>query len=274
MINNSASLVINPSQFNKISGLVYRASGIDLRAGKQELVKSRLARRLHALGVKDFEQYLGYIERDQSGQELVNMIESLTTNKTHFFRESAHFDYLRQQILPGLKAAPRIRIWSAGCSSGEEAYSIAILLRETLRDIDRRDVRILATDLSTEILARAREGLYKAETLGEMPATLLRKHFTREESQSTPAYRVNHNLKAMVWLARLNLMEAWPMKGAFDLIFCRNVMIYFDKPTQQALVGRFWKLLSPGGHLFVGHAESLIAAAHGFRYVQPAIYVK
>jgi chemotaxis protein methyltransferase CheR len=274
MSNNSTSLVISPSQFNKISGLVYRASGIDLRAGKQELVKSRLARRLQALGVKDFEQYLGYIERDQSGQELMNMVESLTTNKTCFFREPAHFDYLRQQILPRLNAAPRIRIWSAGCSSGEEAYSIAMLLRETLRDIDRRDVRILATDLSTEMLARAREGLYQAETLGEMPAALLRKHFTREEGQPAPAYRINPDLKAMVRLARLNLMEAWPMKGAFDLIFCRNVMIYFDKPTQQALVGRFWKLLSPGGHLFVGHAESLIAAAHGFRYVQPAIYVK
>src|SRR5260370_10031633 len=180
MSRDAIELTLNRSQFEKISGLVYRASGINLQHGKEELIKSRLAKRLHALELPNFEQYLGRVEGDRSGQELAIMVEALTTNKTFFFREAQHFDFLRHRILPALRASGgrRIRIWSAGCSSGEEPYSIAILLREELADIDRRDSRILATDLSTDILAKAREAVYEYQTLHELPPLLLRKHVT------------------------------------------------------------------------------------------------
>lgn len=273
-MSKNANASLNRAQFEKISGLVYKESGINLQPGKEELIKSRLTKRLNMLSLESFDQYLGYIERDRTGAELTIMVEALTTNKTFFFREIQHFDYLRQQILPQMKAGGRVRIWSAGCSSGEEPYSIGILLREELKDVDRRDTQILATDLSSAILAKAREAVYQSDTLSEVPQHLLRKYFTPTQDKSAACYRVNDPVRRMVRLARLNLMGAWPMKGPFDVIFCRNVMIYFDKPTQQALVRRFWELLSPGGHLFVGHAESLTASSTGFRYIRPAVYVK
>ena len=163
---------------------------------------------------------------------------------------------------------------SAGCSSGEEPYSIALLLREEIPDIDRWDVRILATDISSKILAIAREAVYAEQTVEDIPPQLLRKYFTCIQTPGARAYRVNENVRAMVRLGHLNLMEPWPMKGPFDVISCRNVMIYFDKATQQDLVQRFWKLLRPEGYLFIGHSESLTGSSHEFHYVQPAIYLK
>lgn len=267
------SLELNEMQFEKISQLMHRSCGINLCHGKEELVKARLTKRLRALRMSNFAQYLRYLEREESGQELTSMIDTLTTNKTSFFREPQHFNYLRQQILPNLKGH-RIRFWSAGCSSGEEPFSIAILLREEMPDVDSRDVRILATDISVRMLEKARKAVYEQEVLRDIPPQLLQKHFTCVQPKPPRIYQVNDNVKTMVRLARLNLMEAWPMKGAFDVIFCRNVMIYFDKPTRQELVNRFWEFLQPGGYLFVGHSESLAALSHKFRYVQPAVYVK
>ncbi len=267
------SLELSEPQFKKISQLMHRLCGVSLHNGKEELVKARLTKRLRALGLGNFEQYMRYVEHDNSGQELTSMIDMLTTNKTSFFRESQHFDYLRQRILPGLTNGG-IRLWSAGCSSGEEPYSIAILLREEMSDVDRKDVRILATDISTRILERAREAVYAQNTLQGIPPRLLPKYFTCIRAKPTRAYQIKDNARAMVRLARLNLMESWPMKGPFDVIFCRNVMIYFDKPTREELVNRFWQLLKPGGHLFVGHSESLAHLSHKFNYVQPAVYIK
>jgi chemotaxis protein methyltransferase CheR len=239
------------------------------------LVKGRLLKRLHALGLDSFDDYLAYVEGDTSGQELATMIDVLTTNKTSFFREPQHFTYLRQRLIPQLQQLRRpIRFWSAGCSSGEEPYSLAIVLREALPDIDQRDVRILATDISTRILAVARQAVYEQEKLSEIPAPLLYKYFTLVRCEPIPAYRLKETVRALVRLARLNLMQQWPMRGPFDVIFCRNVMIYFDRQTQEWLVQRFWELLRPGGHLFIGHSESLSSVVHSFRYVQPAIYVK
>jgi chemotaxis protein methyltransferase CheR len=239
------------------------------------MVRARLIRKLRSSGFTSFEQYLRYVEKDSSRRELFKMVDLLTTNKTGFFREPQHLEYLSRKVLPSLmEKGGRIRIWSAGCSSGEEPFSIAILLREEIPGIERMDVRVLATDISRRMLEIARKAEYQQEALKDVPPKLLRKYFTCVDSGFRRVFRVNEEIRSMVSLAWLNLMGNWPMKGPFHIIFCRNVMIYFDKPTQQRLVQRFWNLLEPGGCLMVGHAESLTTISHRFRYMQPAVYLK
>jgi len=264
---------LKKNHFRKISQLVYQWSGINLPPGKEELVKTRLTKRLRALGLRSFEAYLDHLNNDRPEGELVSLIDVMTTNKTSFFRESQHFDYLCQKIVPVLKRR-KIRLWSAGCSSGEEPYSIAIRLCEAIQDLNLWEIRILATDLSTRMLSRARKGIYEKDRIREVPPLFISRYFTCTEISPVRLYQVIDPLRRLVHFARLNLVESWPMTGPFDVIFCRNVMIYFDKPTQERLVDRFWNLLKPGGHLFVGHAESLAGSQHKFHYVQPAIYMK
>jgi len=266
---------ISEAQFTAISELTYRVCGINLQSGKQGLVKTRLAKRLQTVGASDFDAYLEYLQDDASGAEMVAMLDALTTNKTSFFRENQHFDYLRREVLPPLVGSSSpLRIWSAGCSTGEEPYTLALLLHEEVPNLKQRNARILATDISTRVLAKAREGVYDEAVVRDIPPHLLGKHFTCVRTSAPRAFRVSGELQSLIRFARLNLMEPWPMRGPFDVIFCRNVMIYFDRPTQQRLVQRYWELLRPGGHLFVGHSESLTPLEHRFRYVQPAVYVK
>jgi chemotaxis protein methyltransferase CheR len=268
------TLDLTPAQFTRIARLVHDLCGIDLQAGKEGLVRTRLARRLHVLGLSGFTEYLELLESDASARELVVLVDAISTNKTSFFRESAHFEYLRHRVLPDLLATGRpLRFWSAGCSSGEEPYTLAFLLHEMAPDLHRRDVRILATDVSTSMVARARAGVYDAANVGEVPPAALRRFFSREPGPGEK-YRVKQPVRSMVRFARLNLIASWPMRGPFDLIFCRNVMIYFDRPTQARLVHRFHRLLAPHGQLLVGHSESLSSLEHHFRYVQPAVYAK
>ena len=264
---------LTPRQFQKVSELVHRMCGIKLRAGKEALVRSRLMKRLRALGLPGFKEYFKYLENDTTGQELGNMIDVITTNKTSFFRESDHFEFLRQEVIPTLKGKQG-RFWSAGCSSGEEPYSLAILLREELPGIDRMDVKILATDISVRMLERVRTAVYDAEVLTPIAPVLVQKYFDCFRNDNGYHYRVKDSLRVMVKHARLNLMDPWPMKGPFNAIFCRNVMIYFDRPTQERLINRFFDLLEPGGNLFVGHSESLSSITHSFNYVKPAVYRK
>jgi chemotaxis protein methyltransferase CheR len=270
---NLISAELTESQFKMISQLVYQLCGINLKDGKQALVRARLMKRLRALKLPDFETYLNYLGSAGGDHELNCLIDVITTNKTSFFREPEHFNYLRDKVLPELKKN-RIRFWSAACSSGEESFSIGIVLRENIADIWSRDVKILATDISTRMLEKARKALYGEEELRDIPPMLLQKYFVRIQESPVRIYRVKENLRDMVRVARLNLMEPWPMKGPFDVIFCRNVMIYFDKPTQQTLINRFWDFLDSGGYLFVGHSEGLSAISHKFRYVRPAVYRK
>lgn len=270
---NYYSLKLSSPQFDKISRLVYQISGIDLHEGKEELVKARLIKRLRHLKIYDFNQYLKYIANDKSGIEIGAMVDILTTNKTNFFRESEHLDFLKNEIIPSWGKGP-IRIWSAGCSSGEEPYSIAIVLSETIPNIDNRDIKILATDISDRMMERAREGIYDEESLKTMSLQLKHKYFHKTNTGPGHKYRVNAKLQYLISFAKLNLMESWPMKGPFDVIFCRNVMIYFDRPTQENLVKRFWHLLREGGYLLVGHSESLSFLAHEYRYLMPAVYQK
>ncbi len=266
---------LRPNDFQKISQIVYQYSGIRLNSGKEELVRSRLMKRLRALGLNSFTAYLRYVGKDRTSQELQAMIDSLTTNKTSFFREKQHFDYMRSHIIPELKKrGSSVRVWSAGCSSGEEPYSIAMLLHDEWPDIILSDVRILATDICERVLSKAKSGEYDKETLQDLPPAYLLKYFSPKRSSSPKTHGVQDNIRRMVRFAKLNLMDQWPMKGPFDLIFCRNVMIYFDSPTQRRLVQRFCDILVPGGHLLVGHSESLVSNSVGFRYIQPATYMK
>jgi chemotaxis protein methyltransferase CheR len=266
-------LEITDAQFRHVGDLVTRISGIQLPAGKESLVRSRLAKRLRALGLSTVQQYLDVVERDATRAELAEMVDVLTTNKTSFFREIDHFRLLQDVVLPEFaRTGAPIRIWSAGCSTGEEPYTIAMVVRGTLGSAASR-VRILATDISARVLARARDATYDADALDDVPDAVRRAHF---EAVGAPADRVRITpaTAALVQFARLNLMGDWPMKGPFDAIFCRNVMIYFDKPTQERLVARYSALLAPGGYLFVGHSESLSGLRHDLAYVQPATYRK
>ena len=267
------SLELTDGEFNKVTRIVRQACGINLKKGKEALVRARLMKRLYALGMKSFREYLSYLESAGGRQELGNMVDVMTTNKTGFFREQEHFTYLAERILPALKRH-RVRLWTAACSSGEEPYSLAIVLRERVPDIDRRDVRILATDISLQMLEKGRKALYGKESLGGIPPGLLQKYFVKERKVSGDHYRIKDEVRALVHMAWLNLIDSWPMRGLFEVIFCRNVLIYFDRATQQNLIGRFWDILEPGGHLFVGHSEGLSALSHKFSYVQPAVYRK
>lgn len=268
------NLDLTDAQFEQISAMIYKLCGINLHDGKAGLVKGRLMKRLRNLDIPSFEDYLRFVEEDSSREELTAMVDALTTNKTSFFREAQHFDYLRDEVLPKLRArGGPLRIWCAGCSTGEEPYTLAIVLREAIPDLDRMDARILATDISTRVLKIAREGVYSPDILSSIPPEQRQRYF-EPAGGASHGFHVKSSLSSLVQFARLNLMETWPMKGRFDVIFCRNVMIYFDKPTQQNLVSRYYDYLQPGGHLFVGHSESLNAWAHQYRYVRPAVYAK
>lgn len=268
MATKMDALWLSDAHFETIRALVRSTAGIDLRDGKQALVRSRVQKRLRALGLPGFDAYMACLEADESGLELRAMIDVLTTNKTSFFRESAHYDYLRESLLPALAEQDRpLRIWSAGCSSGEEPFTIAMIVRSTLPRGAAARTRILATDISDTVLDRARAATYPVAALRDVPQSL-QQYFRRRGD----VVEVDPDVRRMVSFARLNLVEAWPMRGPFDAIFCRNVMIYFQRDTQGELVRRFWSLLGPAGHLFVGHSESLTGWDHGFQYVQPAVY--
>ena len=237
------------SHFDAISSMVRQRCGINLHDGKIALVKARLNKRLRALGLASFADYVEFLRNDAGGTEIASMLDALLTNLTYFFREPRHFDALRERFIPEIAAsrrhARRIRIWSAGCSSGEEPYSIAMVIREIGAALAGWDIGILATDFSSQALERAREGAMRPQQLQQLASRLVQEHFTLGDDDSQRCYRVKQSVRSLVHFARLNLMERWPMKGPFEAIFCRNVMIYFDKPTQQGLVERFWEILRP-----------------------------
>jgi chemotaxis protein methyltransferase CheR len=264
---------LTKEHYTKISDIIYQTCGINLKRGKEALIRARLMKRLRAVGIGSVDAYLKYIVSDKGAPELDLMIDEMTTNKTGFFREAGHFNFLGQKILPEL-TGNRLRFWSAACSSGEEPFSLAITLKENMPDIDSRDCLILATDISDRMLAKARQAVYGLESLQNLPQSIIRKYFIKQHNGSNRIFKVKDNIRNIVRLVWLNLINPWPMKGPFNVIMCRNVMIYFDKPTQQQLIQRFWGLLEPGGYLLVGHSEGLAAISHQFRYIQPAIYQK
>jgi chemotaxis protein methyltransferase CheR len=267
---------LSDAVFEEIARLIHRLCGITLHEGKVQLVRARLNKRLRALKLRDFREYLDYLRGDGGRTEVTALLDAISTNLTSFFREPDHFQHLGEVILPRLAAggSRRLRIWSAGCSSGEEPYSIAITVRESLPDIPSWDARVLATDISTRMLTTARAAVYDAARIQPVSPMVRSRSFTCVESRPQKRYRVLPTVRKLVHFARLNLMESWPMAGPFDVVFCRNVMIYFDRPTRERLIGRFHDLLAKGGTLFVGHSESLTGIRHGFTYVRPTVYQK
>jgi chemotaxis protein methyltransferase CheR len=265
-------------QFIAISSLVKERCGINLHEGKIPLIEARLRKRLTSLGYTDFGQYLERINNDIEGRETASMLDALSTNVTYFFREHHHFGYMVKTLLPKMKkrheSDHKIRIWSAGCSSGEEPYSISILLNNAMGHLADWDLRILATDLSRKVLGLAKKAKYEPQQLRYTPQPFVRRFFTHVKEDNKDYFMVKEYIRKIVDFAHLNLMGKWPMKGPFDLIFFRNVMIYFDKPTQEYLINKFWEMLVPGGMLFIGHSESMTGINNKYKYIQPAIYQK
>jgi chemotaxis protein methyltransferase CheR len=232
-------------------------AGIEMPASKEPLVYSRLAKRIRALGLSNFKQYIALVE-DPSSDERGHMLSALTTNVTRFWREPHHFEDLRRKVLPPLaeraRAGGRVRIWSAGCSTGMEPYSIAMCVLEAMPDAPSRDVKILATDINTRVLAEGRAGRYPREALSDAPEALRSRWF---EDAGGGKLQASAPLRNLIAYRELNLMGEWPMKGPFDVIFCRNVAIYFDEPTQCTIWERMERLLPTGGRLSIGHSERI-----------------
>ncbi len=264
---------LRDKDFRKIVELVMNTAGIVLSEKKRPFIQGRLGRRLRALGMQDFRQYCNLLETPAGDEERDNLINAITTNHTSFFREPHHFTYLTRTILPKIVQDAgdqrRLRIWSAGCSTGEEPYTIAMTLRDVPALQNGWDVKILATDLDTNVVAHAAAGVYDAERLEAVPSPL-RKRFVTELGGGRGQMR--DELCALITFAPLNLLQRWPMKGPFDIIFCRNVVIYFDKATQRKLFDRYAELLKPEGWLFIGHSESLLGVTDRFDLVGRTIY--
>ncbi len=275
-ISNPETVIeqLTANEFEQFRQLAYKEFGLDLRPGKEQLVSARLSKKMRELHIRSYREYYRHITEDKSSEALVSMIDALTTNHTSFYREIAHFEYLREAIVPDLKKRDRISMWSAACSTGEEPYSILFSLLDELGIASLPRIDILGTDISTRVLATAKRGAYASERFGDISPQGLRQYLLRGEQQWKNWYLIKKEVRSAVRFERMNLMEPIRHAAAFPVIFCRNVMIYFDRPTQQRLVQRLSDHLEPGGYLMIGHAESLSGIAHSLQYVKPAIYRK
>jgi chemotaxis protein methyltransferase CheR len=253
--------VFRAEDFKRIAAILHESAGIALSESKATLVYSRLAKRLRTLGLESFRDYCALVADASNVDERQKMIAALTTNVTRFFREPHHFDHLKQQVLPPLLDAARrggsVRIWSAGCSSGEEPYSIALTVLSMMPDAADHDVRILATDIDTNMIAHARAGTYSSSSMLQIPGDLRSRWFDKDGERWT----AGEPLRRLITFNELNLMGDWPMKRRFDAIFCRNVVIYFEEPTQARVFSRFMPLMAPNARLYIGHSERICGPA-------------
>jgi len=270
---------ISDRQFQLFRDLIYKSAGISLSDAKRQLVKSRLGKRLRHHGLKSFGDYYDLIMSNTA--EVTALVNSITTNKTDFFREEHHFEFVANQIVPRFVAAAsqgmprRIRVWHAGCSSGEEPYTMAITLLEAMDGKGSWDIKLLATDIDTDVLAAAERGVYDADRASTIPNAMLRKYFLRRQDGENAFYKVKPVLRDLVKFKKINLTDdIWPIRSdvQFDIVFCRNVVIYFDKPTQQKLFAGFARVLKPEGHLFIGHSESLLGVSTAYESIGHTIY--
>jgi chemotaxis protein methyltransferase CheR len=259
-----------PQEFEQIRQLAYRTFGLNLRSGKEELVSARLRKLVAKGGFRTYQEYYRHVLQDPTGRSLESMIDALTTNYTSFLRGPDHFDFLRQHVLPQLGDRNPIEIWCAACSTGEEVWTLACLCNDAF---PTRKIQITATDISTKALRFAAEGFYPPERCESLPAEWRARYFPVEKGPPA-GLRVSPKLRSQVIFRRLNLVEEFSWPKPFPLIFCRNVMIYFDRDTQARLVKRLEEALEGGGYLFVGHAESLARMEHSLQYIRPAIYRK
>ncbi len=271
---------LTDKEYRLFRDLVYEKSGINLGDQKQQLVRARLGKRLRSGNFASYRAYYEFVKKDTTGNELSALIDAIATNTTHLFREKQHFDFLRETVRGWLQDSAwrgrngTLRVWSAGCSSGEEPHSLAMTVDDLLSNQHGIDWKILATDISTKVLDKARAGVYESHRLGTVPESFRRRYFVRS-GQAPGLMQISPNLQSRITFARFNLMtERFPFRHGFHFVFCRNVMIYFDRPTQESLVSRFTQHILPGGHLIIGHSESLNSLQHTLSYVRPTIYRK
>jgi len=271
---------LTDKDFRNFSTLIYEKCGINLHQGKRELLKARLAKVLRRYKFNSIREYYDFLVKDPSTEKLIPLLDSISTNLTFFFREPKHFDFLSNIAIPELSnlqrnhSKKRINIWCAACSSGEEAYSIAITVMEALSRTAIWDVNIFATDISTQMLSIGEKGVYGKEKIEKIPYQWKRRYFKKGVNRWEGFFRVKPEIRRQIKFERLNLIEPPSFNQAFQVIFLRNVMIYFDKPTQEKLVNRFYEALNKGGYFFIGHSESLTGVRHKFKYIQPSVYVK
>jgi chemotaxis protein methyltransferase CheR len=265
---------LSQAEFDRLRALVREHTGISLSDAKRQLVYGRLARRLRALKLATFAEYIGLIEGGESA-ELEEFTNAITTNLTSFFRERHHFDYLSREMLPALagRTGPRrLRVWCCAASTGEEPYSIAMVLREAATLLYGWDVKLLATDLDSAVLAAGEAGVYAEERFQGMDRRRLERFFDQGRGSQAGKLRARDELRGLITFKQLNLMHDWPMRGPFDAIFCRNVIIYFDKETQRALFERMARLQRPGDYLFLGHSENLYRVSDRYELIGKTIY--
>jgi chemotaxis protein methyltransferase CheR len=273
--DSDREFAFSTADFRSLVQLARAHTGIVLADSKQNLVYSRVSRRLRALQLSSFRDYLAMLESPDGAKEIEGFINSISTNLTKLFRESHHFDHLRTDVaIPFAKSrsSGRLRIWSAGCSTGEEPYTIALVLKREMPDIAQRDVKILATDIDTEVLSKGARGTYPAEAIENVPP-MYRSLIAPKSARSESGFvTMDESLRALISFRQLNLMGSWPMKGLFDAIFCRNVMIYFDNQTKVNLVKRYTSQIKPGGFLYIGHSESLLGSHPNLELIGRTIY--
>ena len=274
--HNAQSHKISENEYEFLRRLVYDHCRINLGDNKKQLVMTRLSKRLRELKLASYREYIDLLKSQQGKIELSNLIDAISTNHTYFFRESEHFSFMMEHLLPDFEKksgnARPFRIWSAACSSGEEPYSVAILLNEYFKNQNNR-WKLECSDISTKILQRAKEGIFAQERISRIRKDWVNQYFLKGSGKYQGFYQFNPKYNRNLSFTHLNLMDrTFPFQQPFDLIFCRNVMIYFDRPTQQDLVNRMAKYLVPGGYLFIGHSESLNAIQHPLKLIKPAIY--
>lgn len=274
-MDSSREFEFTRDDFDYLRKIVTSTTGILAGDDKYTMYYSRLARRVRKLGLKDFKAYRQYLEQNRES-ESIELVNSVTTNLTAFFRENHHFDYLKETLVPALRKAGgrSIRGWSAGCSTGEEPYSIMMALHEALPDIKQWDVHLLATDIDSNVLNHGANGVYKEARVQDLEPQRLRRFFRKGKGENAGLVRVIPELREGIEFAQLNLLEKWPAMDRLDFIFCRNVVIYFDKPTKTRLVERYAEQLKPEGVLFMGHSESLYKSTDRFELLGKTIYRK
>jgi len=267
------------ADFDFIAHMANEKTGIQLGKHKRDMIYSRIVRRIRSLKLQTFSEYCDYLKSHQN-EEMTNFINAITTNLTSFFREEHHFDFLKDTVIPEIKSknavSKKLRVWSAGCSTGEEPYSLAMTFHSGFSDARGWDIKILATDLDTSVVTHGKAGVYVWDRVDGLPASILKKNFNEVAPASGRgrAYEMSAHLKQYITFNRLNLLGDWPMKGKFDVIFCRNVVIYFNKDTQRILFDRYAEMLKPNGYLFIGHSETLHGVTKRFESLGRTIYRK
>ncbi|OKY76282.1 MAG: protein-glutamate O-methyltransferase [Desulfobulbaceae bacterium DB1] len=269
---------LTDDDFKKFSTLIFSKTGIYLKPEKKELLNARLGKRLRACGITSFADYYDLVVHDASGSELVHLINCVSTNFTSFFREKAHFDFLESTVLPQFvesgRASSGMKVWSAACSSGEEPYTLAMALSMFMTANPAFRFSLLATDISTKVLSVAEKGIYSMDKMDKVPQEYLKRFFQKGVGKCAGYVKAKDELSRFVTFRRFNLMDDFPWKGEMDVIFCRNVMIYFTRETQMELVEKFYHCLAPGGYLFIGHSESLTSITNRFRQAATTVYRK